>query len=55
MEEPLDKELRPLARELGDFETLARVGRLFKDAGDKKWEQSQLPYDRFKDSSGWQM
>lgn len=55
VEEPLDKELRPLAREFGDFETLARVGRLFKDAGDKKWEQSQLPYDQFKDSSGWQM
>jgi hypothetical protein len=55
VEEPLDKELRPLAREFGDFETLARVGRLFKDAGDKKWEQSQLPYDQFKDSSGRQM
>ena len=31
------------------------MGRLFKDAGDKKWEQSQLPYHQFKDSSGWQM
>ena len=55
VEEQLDNVLRPLAREFGDFETLGRTARLFKDAGDKKWEESKLPYDQFATSAGWQM
>jgi hypothetical protein len=51
----LNQELRPLAREFGDFETLGRLGRLFKEAGDRKWHESQLPFDHFRDSPGWQM
>jgi len=30
--------LRAQAREFDDYETLGRIGRMFKDAGDRKWE-----------------
>jgi hypothetical protein len=32
--------LRIPAREFGDFETLGRLGRLFKDAGDQRWDET---------------
>ncbi len=30
--------LRTQAREFGDYETLARIGRMYKESGDRKWE-----------------
>jgi hypothetical protein len=53
--EPLLDRLRPLAREFGDFETLGRIGRLFKDSGDRRWEEAPVPFEDFRDSPGWTM
>ncbi len=36
--EPILEMMREEARTFHDFETLARVGRLYKDAADRKWE-----------------
>lgn len=36
--EPVLEGLREQAKEFQDFETLGRIGRLFKDSGDRKWE-----------------
>jgi hypothetical protein len=53
--EQLLEPFRPLAREFRDYETLGRIGRLFKDAGDKKWESATIPFEQFRSSAGWQM
>jgi hypothetical protein len=31
--------LRAQAREFGDYETLARIGRMYKESGDRRWEE----------------
>jgi len=49
------EELRPLAREFRDYDTLGRIGRLFKDAGDRKWESAAIPFDQFHNQAGCQM
>ena len=36
--------LRAPAREFGDFETLGRLGRLFKEAGDRRWENANIAF-----------
>src|SRR5262249_46460553 len=43
------------AREFQDYETLGRIGRLFKDAGDKKWESTTIPFEQFHNHAGCQM
>jgi tetratricopeptide (TPR) repeat protein len=52
--EPLLGRFRPLAREFGDFETLGRIGRLFKEMGDRRWQRSNIPPERFRGSDPWQ-
>jgi len=42
--EPVLEKLRDTARDFGDFETLGRIGRLFKDAGDRRWEGSNCEF-----------
>ncbi len=37
--------LRAQAREFGDYETLARLGRLYKESGDRKWEAAAAGED----------
>jgi hypothetical protein len=39
--EPLLEQMRHLAKCFHDSETLGRIGRLFKDSGDEKWERQQ--------------
>lgn len=39
----------------GDFETLGRIGRLFKDAGDRKWDEFTGSFAEFARTAGWQM
>jgi len=46
--------LRKKAQEYRDFETLARIGRLFKDAGDENWENMK-PHEAFQHSPAWRM
>jgi hypothetical protein len=53
--EVLLEDLRPLAREFQDYETLARLGRLFKDAGDRKWELLVVPFEQFHNHAACQM
>jgi hypothetical protein len=53
--EMLLRELRGKALELGDYETLGRLGRLFKDSGDRRWAESQASFDRFRNAPGWQL
>ncbi len=55
VEHLLDRDLRPLARQFGDYETLARLGKLFKETGDRRWEESGLPFAQFRRTPGWQM
>jgi hypothetical protein len=52
--ELLLRDLRQKALELGDFETLGRIGRLFKDSGDRHWENSNLSFDELLNAPGWQ-
>ncbi|MBN1851608.1 MAG: tetratricopeptide repeat protein [Pirellulales bacterium] len=53
--EPLLDGLRPQAKEFGDFETLGRIGRLFKDSGDRRWEESGTEFQKLKGKPAWQM
>ena len=53
--EPLLKPLRPLARQLGDYETLGRIGRLFKDSGDRRWENTGIAFKDLRTCPAWQM
>lgn len=50
VEDVLDN-LRAPAKEFGDFETLGRLGRLFKDAGDKRWEQAGVSFEALPEST----
>jgi hypothetical protein len=53
--EPILEQLRPLAKEFGDYETLGRIGRLFKDSGDRRWEETQVAVSDLRKSAGFQM
>jgi hypothetical protein len=53
--EELLKEFRRKAVEFGDYETLGRIGRLFKDSGDRRWAESPFSFDKFRGTPGWQM
>jgi hypothetical protein len=50
--------LRPLqegCRLFGDFETLCRIGRAYKDSGDAKWEHDPVPFAQLHSQAAWQM
>ena len=53
--EPLLESLRPQAVEFGDFETLGRIGRLFKDSGDRRWKDSRVRFKDLKGQPAWKM
>ena len=50
----LNEKVRKQAREFGDFETLARLGRLLKDLGDQKWAASRIEFRFLRDDPAWQ-
>jgi tetratricopeptide (TPR) repeat protein len=50
--------LRPLqegCRLFGDFETLGRIGRAYKESGDDKWEKNPVPFAELQQKPPWQM
>jgi hypothetical protein len=50
--------LRPLqegCRLFGDFETLGRIGRAYKESGDDKWEKNPVPFAELPQKPPWQM
>ena len=53
--EPLLEKLFATAKEFGDFETLGRFGRLFKDAGDRSWENSGCEFAELAKTTAAQM
>ncbi len=55
LETLLDQKLRPLAREFADFETLARIGRLFKEYGDRMWAEEGIPFAELNNCPAAQM
>ncbi len=53
--EPLLESLRPVAKELGDFETLGRIGRLFKESGDRHWQDAGTKFEGLPGTAACQM
>jgi hypothetical protein len=53
--EPLLESLRPQAAEFGDYETLGRIGRLFKSSGDRHWDKSETAFRDLEGTPAWQM
>jgi hypothetical protein len=50
--------LRPLrerCRLFGDFETLCRIGRAYKDSGDARWAKHPAPFADLHSQPAWQM